>query len=431
MNVTLDNEPIYIDLPYPLAWQYEVLAAAGNIVLFGGRRLGKTQAGVYKILKGAVSKVGLFWWVGLSWRSASLKRAWRLLKYYARKIWRSLGRTDTKYIREADHEITLPNGSAIWMRTAEKPDSLAGEAVDGVVLDEFSLMPEIVWTEYVEATLADHANDPIPSWAFFIGVPKGINWASKLWNQAATRKGWHQFRFTTYDNPRIDPAWLDEVKENSTELLFAQEYLAIVQENSGSVFKGVYKVCILKRGWHLAEPYTPDTKPRIYVFGLDWAKSNDFTVLSIMDYLSLQEVELLRIQEIDFEIQISRVVNVLQIFKPKHGLVEMNGIGEKPFQDLRKQYSKAEGWNTTQNNKEDAIVALAHGFEKTAAGKPGPKFLEDSAGIKEALEYYQERLPSGRWRYNAPSGGHDDTVMARALAYQATLKYRRHGGIFV
>lgn len=423
MSVALAGNEIFIDLPKPLAWQSTVLGAIGHCVIFGGRRLGKTQLGVYKILRGAIEKIGLYWWVGLSWRSASLKRAWRLLKYYARKIWRALGRKDTTYIREADKEITLPNGSAIWMRTAEKPDSLAGEAIRGVVVDEFSLMPEVVWTEYIEATLADYAHEG--SWALFIGVPKGINWASKLWNNALTRKGWNQFRYTTYDNPRISVEWLNEVKENSTQILFEQEYLAIVQENSGSVFKGVYKVCVLSSNW--CEP----TEGHNYVFGLDWAKINDFTCLSILDVLNFREVDLLHMQEIDFNIQIDRVLKVLQRWKPKFGYVEMNGIGEKPFQDLKKKYTKANGWYTTQDTKELLITSLAHAFERTASNMSGGILLLDSpVGIKEALEYYMERLPSGKWRYNAIEGGHDDTVIARGLAWQAKLDYRTHGGIF-
>jgi hypothetical protein len=37
------------------------------------------------------------------------------------------------------------------------------------------------------------------------------------------------------------------------------------------------------------------------------------------------------------------------------------------------------------------------------------------------LEAYQvERLPGGDFRYTAPAGGHDDCVVALALAWQAT-----------
>src|SRR5262245_36313526 len=76
---------------------------------------------------------GIYWWVGVSWKSASMKRAWRLLKVRLRGF---------SVIREADKEIHLPNGTQIWLRTADNLSSLAGEGLRGAVLDEFTLMDE-------------------------------------------------------------------------------------------------------------------------------------------------------------------------------------------------------------------------------------------------------------------------------------------------
>src|SRR5258708_32395920 len=91
MVVDTIQNPNIISLPKPFLWQVEVLAdSVPRAVIFSGRRSGKTQLGVYRILRTATTRVGLYWWVGLSWRSASLKRAWRLLKYYARKVWRAV-----------------------------------------------------------------------------------------------------------------------------------------------------------------------------------------------------------------------------------------------------------------------------------------------------------------------------------------------------
>lgn len=45
----------------------------------------------------------------------------------------------------------------------------------------------------------------------------------------------------------------------------------------------------------------------------------------------------------------------------------------------------------------------------------------------ELAAYTLERMASGGYRYNAPSGGHDDTVIALALAWYAV----RSGGLRV
>jgi hypothetical protein len=61
--------------------QGDVIRYPGNVVLFAGRRWGKTQAGIDRFQVFGNPDPGLYWWVGLSWKSASMKRAWRLQKH--------------------------------------------------------------------------------------------------------------------------------------------------------------------------------------------------------------------------------------------------------------------------------------------------------------------------------------------------------------
>jgi len=53
-------------------------------------------------------------------------------------------------------------------------------------------------------------------------------------------------------------------------------------------------------------------------------------------------------------------------------------------------------------------------FERQTMG-----LLDDPVLLAELDAYTMERLPSGSWRYGAPSGLHDDCVMALALAHWA------------
>jgi hypothetical protein len=124
-------------------------------------------------------------------------------------------------IREVDKECHLPNGLQIWMRSADNPESLAGEGIMGAVLDEFTLMQERVWTEFVEATLLDYQG-----WPFFIGVPKGQNWGAQLWQRAHHRPGWMARHYTTYDNPFLSQAAIDALKGEVPASIWRQEYLA-------------------------------------------------------------------------------------------------------------------------------------------------------------------------------------------------------------
>lgn len=47
---------------------------------------------------------------------------------------------------------------------------------------------------------------------------------------------------------------------------------------------------------------------------------------------------------------------------------------------------------------------------------------------RELLSFEQGRLPSGLWRYAAAGNGHDDTVMALALAKHAATVTPAVGG---
>ena len=156
--------------------QRQMIEFPGSVVIFAGRRYGKTDGFVQRIFYWMRQKPGLYWWVGLSWRSASMKRAWREVSTIARQIIQAMGLNERDYINRSRFEVRLPGLGEIWFRTADNPSSLAGEGIQGVVLDEFSLMQEIVWTEYVQGTLLDYGG-----WAAFSGVPKGNNWAAQLW----------------------------------------------------------------------------------------------------------------------------------------------------------------------------------------------------------------------------------------------------------
>ena len=400
-------KPVQIKMPRPHTNQQVMLDCVRkgiSVVAFCGRRFGKTQVAVYAILQAATSKVGLYWWVGLSWRSASLKRAWRLLKLYVRQIWRGLGIKPDKNIREADKELYLPNGSSIWLRTAERPDSLAGEGLRGVVLDEFSLMDEIVWTEYIEATLLDYPD----SWALFIGVPKGNNWAANLYRRAMIRKGWQALHFTTYDNPFMSKERIDEIKANVTEALFAQEYMAEITADAGAVFRGVDKVLTVPKGLKPVEGHR-------YAFGVDWGKEHDYTAIVVIDTTTRQVVAIDHFNQISWQLQRGRLRALYDQWQPAVIIAEHNSIGGPNIEALQGEGLPVQSFITNGSSKPPLIEGLALAIERGEIG-----LINEPKLVNELQAYTMERMPSGSFRYNAPSGMHDDLVIATALAWQAS-----------
>ena len=200
-------------------------------VVFYGRRGGKTTYGVRKCTKGALTTGGLYWWIAPSYKVASI--GWRMLKKLAWQI----NEVSPVEIREADMEITFKaNGGRIAIKSADNPDSLRGESLDGVVFDEFAQIKEDTWGEVIRPSLTDRKG-----WALFIGTPKGKNWAYRIWEQAKERPDWEAIKVPTAvtkdgtayteviasTNPYINKDELEQARlyDMSPEK-FAQEFLA-------------------------------------------------------------------------------------------------------------------------------------------------------------------------------------------------------------
>lgn len=184
------------------------------IVCVCGRRWGKTSYGVRKCLKEALVKPGVYWWIGPNYPAIAASGAWPLLKRLVRPI-------PNTEIREADRYITLPNGSEIWIKSAEHPDSLRGPKLRGAVFDEMAQISPDAWNEAVRPSLSDYKG-----WALFIGTPKGKNWVYRLYQQAPFKSDWARFRKPTLDNPYIDPAEIEAARQDMSDNQFKQEYEA-------------------------------------------------------------------------------------------------------------------------------------------------------------------------------------------------------------
>lgn len=190
-----------------------------------GRRYGKTILGVNECTKGALSNGGIYWWVAPNYPEINASRAWFTLKILASQV------PGTR-ILEADRYIIFPNGGEIWVKSADKPESLRGAGLSGLVLDEVAQIPEYVWTDILRPALVDKKG-----WALMIGTPRGMNWVYRLFERAKTEPGWACFKRPTIDNPYIDPEEIEIAKrEAPSEEKFKQEYEADFGASSYLVF---------------------------------------------------------------------------------------------------------------------------------------------------------------------------------------------------
>lgn len=158
----------------------------------------------------------------------------------------------------------------------------------------------------------------------------------------------------------------------------------------------------------------PVIPPHGIVIGVDWGRHNDFTVIAAIDAHNKTVLAIDRFSGIDYGLQLERLKSFRELF-PFAGIVaESNSMGEPLVEALQREGLPVRAFQTTAPSKRMIIEALSLAFEKQMIRIPNQPWL-----IDELMAYEQERLPGGMLRYGAPPGGHDDGVMALAIAWSA------------
>jgi predicted phage terminase large subunit-like protein len=131
-------------------------------------------------------------------------------------------------------DITMLNGARIYVRGADRPDTLRGVSLTFAVLDEVADIKPEAWEQVIRASLSDKKGR-----AMFIGTPKGRNWFYDLFKlgQAEDDDDWKSWHFTTKDNPLIDPTEIESAKKTLSSFAFKQEYLASFDNAGSNIFR--------------------------------------------------------------------------------------------------------------------------------------------------------------------------------------------------
>jgi len=181
-------------------------------VLVAGRRFGKTYLALPELCRGAAGRGRLAWYVCPSYRMAK-RIAWKPLKEMTRPLWADRP-------NETDLRIELKGGGTICLRGADNYDSLRGDGLDFLVLDEYASMAPEAWTEVLRPALADKQGR-----ALFIGTPQGYNHFHELVERAKTLPDWAAFHYTTAEGGNVTPQELESAAKELDERIFRQEFL--------------------------------------------------------------------------------------------------------------------------------------------------------------------------------------------------------------
>jgi hypothetical protein len=361
-------------------------------ILASGRRWGKTKAGANEFIRMLTScperSVG-FCVAPTFWHT---EKQYKEIMYYC-------PRELVTEVNISKHRVTLIGERQIYFKSADSADSMRGEAVACLWVDEHNQIAEDRWTMELRPSLMDTHGKGI-----FTGTPKGKNWGFQLFTrgQDPSQPDYKSFAFSSYTNPYLDPKEIDEFKRDMPELAYRQEILAEFLDDIGSVFRGI-RNCI---SGVLEEPQPG----KHYVLGVDVAKHVDFTVIIILDDTG-HLVYFDRFSQIEWPFQEKRIADASRKYNNARILIDSTGAGDPPYDHLRRQNVPIEGYKFTNASKKDLIENLSIAIDNKAVSYPDIPVLLSELGL-----YGYKISPAGVTSYNAPEGYHDDSVIALALA---------------
>jgi hypothetical protein len=335
---------------------------------------------------------GASWWVAPSYKVAAV--GWRQLKRLAQQI-------PGTAIWEGDRKAEFPGNGWFQVRSADDPDTLRGEGLNRVVIDECAFVSEAAWTEAIRPALSDRKGD-----ALLISTPKGQNWFWRSWVKGRAEGGdWKSWSFPSVSNPFLDPAEIESARHDLPERTFIQEYLAEFLPDAGGVFRNIAGAIDAGR----SQPDRYDKAAR-YVLGVDLARVEDFTVIDAMDSTGRQ-VYHERFNQISWERQVNAIASASARYGNAPVYLDTTGVGDPPHEMLRKAGVRVHPYPMTNASKEALIDNLAMRIERGTT-----RLMDVPAQGDELRAYRYELTPSRNVRMNAPEGMHDDCVIALALA---------------
>ncbi|QYK53259.1 MAG: hypothetical protein KF824_13520 [Fimbriimonadaceae bacterium] len=371
--------------------QLKVISEAKRLnVLACGRRWGKTVLGMELAIQAMLAGQPVAWGAP----------HYKYLAEPFRNIRQILGSV-VKRASQSNWRLELATGGTLDCWTLNDPNAGRGRKYGLWILDEAAFVPNLqrVFIEAVRPTLMDLAGN---AWLLSTPRGRGFFWECFRRGQDIAESDWMSWQMPTSANPHINENEIEFSRRTMSESSFAQEFLAEFGRDDDSVFRGVEK-CVGSSPGCKAEP------KRSYVAGVDLARISDYSVVTVFDDLGHQ-VFFDRFRRVAWETQIARVASVCKDFRCS-AVVDATGVGDAIVDRMIAAGIDVLPFRFTGASKERLIDNLVILIEAEEIW-----LLDEQVQTDELLAFRAIRRPGGGISYSAPTGGHDDCVMAVALA---------------
>ncbi|MBN1444052.1 MAG: terminase family protein [Planctomycetes bacterium] len=308
-------------------------------------------------------------------------------------------------LKESERRLVLRNlaggASEIRGKSADNPVSLLGEGLDWVIIDEAARLKPTIWESHLSQRLLDRHG-----WALMISTPKGKGWYYDLFRRGqGVDPDYASWNHPSWTNPYVSAELIEQERERLPERVFKQEYGGEFLEGAGAVFRNI-RDCATG-AWQPPQP------KEYYYAGLDLAKIEDFTVLVVLNQ-NREVVFVDRFHRLDWSVQVNRIRAATDRYHRARVLVDSTGAGEPVFESLRRAGCNAVAYPFTARTKAAVIDNLSLMFEQGLITLPRADLWPD--GIDELESFEFSVTDAGNVKTGAPSGVHDDCVIALALA---------------
>ena len=356
------------------------------------RKAGKTTMSLIEMLRQSQIRIGTYWIV-FPFLDEGRDTVWNgmLFKVIPEDM---IAKRNENYM-----SIKFKNGSYLRLKGADHPESLRGPNVVGIILDEFAKQKLEAWQIMSPMITAPKG------WAWFISTPVGKNHLYDYFNRGNSLKNpqWKSWYLKASESGIIDQSELEREYGDLGPEQYSQEYECAWLEGAGQVFRGVGEIIN-------STPEGPK-EGHYYVIGVDVAKHQDWTVMTVFDRSNNRQVYQQRFQRVDWPLQRAEIAQISKHYNNAICVVDATGVGDPMVDELGRISVPVSPIRITESLKREMVQKLSIWIQQKRL-----QLLPIKETIDELGDYAYKRGPTGKYTYGAPSGRHDDIVMSIALA---------------